>query len=67
MFGGTRISEEGIHELVAVFEKLGAEATKQTYPNIGHTIIQEKIDLALKMVQEIPISCLWGKVTQSGQ
>ena len=45
------IPEERVHESAAVFEKMGAEATKRLYPNMGHTIIQYEIEEAQKIVQ----------------
>ena len=47
------IPEERVHESAAVFEKMEAEVTKRLYPNIGHTIVQDEIDEAQKIVQTV--------------
>jgi predicted esterase len=47
------IPEERVHESAAVFEKMGAEVTKRLYPNMGHTIVQDEIDEAQKIVQTV--------------
>ena len=47
------IPEERVHESAAVFEKMGADVTKRLYPNMGHTIIQDEIDQAQKIVQAV--------------
>jgi predicted esterase len=47
------IPEERVHESAAVFERMGAEVTKRLYPNMGHTIIQDEIDEAQKIVQAV--------------
>jgi glyoxalase family protein len=47
------IPEERVDESAAVFEDLGAAVTKRLYPNMGHTIIQDEIDQAQKIVQAV--------------
>jgi predicted esterase len=46
------IPEERVHESAAVFEKMGAEVTKRLYRNMGHTIIQDEIEEAQKILQQ---------------
>jgi glyoxalase family protein len=47
------IPEKRVHESAAVLEKMGAEVTKRLYPNMGHTIIQDEIEEAQKIVQAV--------------
>jgi predicted esterase len=47
------IPAERVDETAAVFEQMGAAVTKQLYPNMGHTIIQDEIDEARKIVQAV--------------
>jgi len=47
------IPEERVHESAAVFERLGAQVTKRIYPNMGHTIIQDEIDHAQKILHAV--------------
>jgi predicted esterase len=47
------IPEERVHETAAVFEKMGATVIKRLYPNMGHTIIQDEIDEAQKILRAI--------------
>ena len=47
------IPEERVHETAEVLEQLGADVNKKIYPNMGHTIIQDEIDQALKIVQAV--------------
>ncbi len=42
-----------VNETAAVFEKLGAAVTKQLYPNMGHTIIQDEIEQGQKIVETV--------------
>jgi predicted esterase len=44
---------ERVHETTASLEKLGAQVSEVIYPNMGHTIIQDQIDRAMKIVQEV--------------
>ncbi len=48
------IPEERVHETADVLEKMGANVTKRIYPNMGHTIIQDEIDQAKKLVDAVP-------------
>lgn len=41
---------ERVHASEAIFEKLGASVTKKIYPDMGHTISQDEIDLANELV-----------------
>lgn len=47
------IPVERVHETAVVFEKLGATVNKVIYPGMDHTIIQDEIDQAMKIVQTI--------------
>jgi glyoxalase family protein len=47
------IPAERVDETAAVFEQMGAAVTKRLYPNMGHTIIQDEIDQAQKIVQAV--------------
>jgi predicted esterase len=49
------IPAERVNETAAVFEDLGAAVTKRLYPNMGHTIIQDEIDQAQKIVQAVGV------------
>jgi predicted esterase len=50
------IPAERVDETAAVLEQLGAAVTKRLYPNMGHTIIQDEIDEAQKIVQAMVAS-----------
>lgn len=41
---------ERVNETADIFTELGATVNKQIYPNMGHTIIQDEIDKAQKIV-----------------
>ncbi|MCD0465097.1 alpha/beta hydrolase [Flavobacterium sp. ENC] len=41
---------ERVNASEALFEKLGASVTKKIYPDMGHTISQDEIDLANELV-----------------
>lgn len=41
---------ERVNESEALLKKLGAAVTKKIYPNMGHTISQDEIDLANELV-----------------
>jgi predicted esterase len=45
------IPVERVHESTATFRRLGAIVTEKIYPNMGHTIIQDEIDEALKIIE----------------
>ena len=45
------IPAERVHETTAVFEGLGGNVTEKIYPGMGHTVIQDEIDHAQKIVQ----------------
>lgn len=47
------IPRERVHESTATFKGLGATVTERIYPNMGHTIIQDEIDLANEIVESI--------------
>lgn len=47
------IPEERVHETAGTLEKMGANVTKRIYPNMGHTIIQDEIDQARKIVEAV--------------
>ncbi len=42
-----------VHETAAVLADLGASVTKRLYPGMGHTIIQDEIDLAQSIVSQV--------------
>ncbi|MEM7336440.1 MAG: dienelactone hydrolase family protein [Chloroflexota bacterium] len=44
------IPVERVEETAVVFQKLGANVNKVIYPGMGHTIIQDEIDQAMKIV-----------------
>ena len=44
---------ERVEETAETFTNLGAAVTKKIYPNMGHTIIQEEIDQARRIVLEV--------------
>jgi len=47
------IPEERVHESAQVFERMGAAVTKRIYPNMGHTIIEDELVEARKIVQMV--------------
>jgi predicted esterase len=47
------IPVERVHESTVTFEELGAKVTERIYPNMGHTIIQDEIDQARKIVEVV--------------
>lgn len=44
---------ERVEETAAIFNKLGGNVTKKIYPGMGHTIIQDEIDHAQKIIQAV--------------
>ena len=44
---------ERVEETAETFTNLGAAVTKKIYPNMGHTIIQDEIDQARRIVLEV--------------
>jgi phospholipase/carboxylesterase len=44
------IPVERVRETTAVFTQLGGQVTEKIYPNMGHTIIQDEIDHARKII-----------------
>ncbi len=44
---------ERVEETAVTLANLGATVNKQIYPNMGHTIIQDEIDQASRMVQAV--------------
>lgn len=42
-----------VHETTAIFEQLGGQVTEKIYPNMPHTIIQDEIDEARKLLQAL--------------
>lgn len=47
------IPEERVHETATVLGQLGAQVDKQIYPNMGHTIVQDEIDRAQQIVEQL--------------
>ena len=50
------IPKERVHETTAIFEKMGANVAERLYPTMGHTIIQDEIDEARKIVEAVVAS-----------
>ena len=44
------IPVERVEETAVILTQLGGQVTKKIYPNMGHTIIQDEIDEAMKIV-----------------
>ena len=42
-----------VHETAEIFEKLGGVVNKQIYPGMAHAIIQDEIDQAMKIVEQV--------------
>ncbi len=49
----SHIPEERVHASAAVFEKLQADVTKKIYPGMAHTIIQDEIAEAAKIINRV--------------
>ncbi len=49
----SHIPEERVHASAAVFEKLQADVTKKIYPGMAHTIIQDEIAEAAKIINTV--------------
>lgn len=47
------IPVERVHETASTLGKMGAMVNKQIYPSMGHTIIQDEIDHAQKIVEAV--------------
>jgi predicted esterase len=47
------IPAERVDETAAVLAQMGAAVTKRLYPDMGHTIIQDEIDQAQKIVRTV--------------
>jgi phospholipase/carboxylesterase/glyoxalase family protein len=47
------IPEERVHETSTVLQKMGGSVTERIYPNMEHTIIQDEIDEARKIVDAL--------------
>ena len=47
------IPEERVHETAITLEKMEGSVTERIYPNMGHTIIQDEIDEAMKIVEAV--------------
>jgi len=45
-----------VEETAVVFEALGAQVNKQIYPNMAHTVIQDEIDQANRMITAVAAS-----------
>jgi predicted esterase len=45
------IPVERVHETTATLTRMGAAVTERIYPGMGHTIIQNEIDLAMVIVE----------------
>ena len=50
------IPEKRVNESADVFTRLGADVTKRIYKGMGHTIIQEEIDEARKIIDQMMAS-----------
>ena len=42
-----------VEETAVLFTQLNAQVTKKIYPNMDHTIIQDEIDEAMKIVRKV--------------
>jgi len=47
------IPEERVHESAEVFAQMGADVNKQIYPEMDHTIIQDELDQANKIIEKL--------------
>ena len=47
------IPKERVDETAVTLKQLGASVTKNIYPNMGHTIIQDEIDHAMKIIESV--------------
>lgn len=47
------IPKERVEETAVVLQSLGATVTKKIYPNMGHTIVQDEIDHAQAIVENV--------------
>ena len=47
------IPETRVHETAAVLKQMGAQVTEKIYPNMGHTIIQDEIEQAQRIVKRV--------------
>lgn len=47
------IPEARVHETADVLTRMGAAVDKQIYPNMGHTIVQDEIERAKKIVTNL--------------
>lgn len=47
------IPEARVHETAEVLTTLGAKVETQIYPNMGHTIVQDEIDRAALIVEQV--------------
>lgn len=47
------IPKERVHETAVTFEGMGATVTERLYPNMGHTIIQDEIEHARKILRAV--------------
>ncbi|HEX9925200.1 MAG TPA: dienelactone hydrolase family protein [Anaerolineae bacterium] len=49
------IPKERVHETAVTFERMGATVTERLYPNMGHTIVQDEIEHARKILQAVVV------------
>ncbi len=47
------IPKERVNESAVVFEKMGADVNEKIYPNMGHTIIEDEIIHARKIIEAV--------------
>ena len=47
------IPKERVTESAEVFRRMGAQVTAKLYPNLGHTIIEDELDHARQIVEEV--------------
>ena len=47
------IPKERVEESAEVFERMGASVTKKLYPNMGHTIMPDEINVAREIVRVV--------------
>jgi len=48
----SHIPEERVQESAAIFEKLNAAVTKKIYPNMGHTVNRDEINMINQLLSE---------------
>jgi predicted esterase len=47
------VPKERVHETADVMRRLGGDVTERLYPNMGHTVNQDEIDLVRGMMKRV--------------